>query len=326
MKKKTKIAIVCVSAFLAILFIALMIYYFGASFPQFNKLSNKEFNIPGLDTHFCPQGLTYNNNHEVFMVSGYMSNGDPSRVYFVKNNEDYAYKFVTFTLNNEKFTGHVGGVATHQNYGWLASDKKVYRFSLTDALNAENGTAIEIIDSFETNNGADFILTDNNKLIVGEFYREKNYATEESHKIKTDNNKINPAISFIYTINQDNLGGVESVNPEAAISSIGLVQGMTFTKDGNIVLSTSYSLPASKLYVYNNVLNKPATKTFNINNTDIPLYMLDDNELVKTIVAPCMSEEVVLKDNRVYVLFESACKKYKLFTRTRLTNVYSLDI
>lgn len=326
MKKKTKIILSCVGAFLALLFVALMIYFFGASYPQFNKISQTEFEIPGLSTNFCPQGLTYSESHKVFMVSGYMSNGKSSRVYFINKGDKKANKFITFKLDGADYTGHSGGITTSGNYAWIAGDKKVVRFNLLDALNCPNGEAINLIDSFETNNGADYILTYNNKLIVGEFYREKKYPSPDSHKIKTSNNKTNPALSFIYTINEDNLCGVETTKPEAAISTIEKVQGMTFTKDGNIVLSTSYSLPDSKIYVYNNVLADNPTTTVNINNETIPVYMLDDNALVKTITAPCMSEEVVLVDNRVYVLFESACKKYKLFTRTRSTNVYSLDI
>ena len=54
--------------------------------------------------------------------------------------------------------------------------------------------------------------------------------------------------------------------------------------------------------------------------------MLDANAEVSRLKAPCMTEEIELVDGRVYVLFENACKKYKAFTRTRLYNVYSLDI
>ena len=54
--------------------------------------------------------------------------------------------------------------------------------------------------------------------------------------------------------------------------------------------------------------------------------MLDDNTLRAKLVAPAMAEEVVLVEDRVYVLFESACQKYKLVNRTRTTDVLSLDI
>ena len=39
-----------------------------------------------------------------------------------------------------------------------------------------------------------------------------------------------------------------------------------------------------------------------------------------------MSEEIAIKNNRVYILFESAGKKYKMFNRKQLKNVYSLSL
>jgi len=39
-----------------------------------------------------------------------------------------------------------------------------------------------------------------------------------------------------------------------------------------------------------------------------------------------MAEELVVHDGNVYILFESAAKKYRLFNRKKLTNVYSLPV
>lgn len=39
-----------------------------------------------------------------------------------------------------------------------------------------------------------------------------------------------------------------------------------------------------------------------------------------------MSEEIAIKDNSLYVLFENACNKYKYFTRDNLEYVFSLDL
>lgn len=323
MKTKTKVWLIVVGAVLAALFVALMVYYFGASFKAFDAVAQKEFSIPGLDTNFSPQGLTYDENHNTFLVCGYMSKGEPSRIYFVKKGENEANKYITLTINGEAYNGHSGGITTHGNSAWIVGDKHIYRFSLTDALALENGKALEIIDSRETGNGADFILTYNNRLIVGEFYREQNYPTPESHHITTESGAVNPALALMYLINPLNTCGI-SEKPVAGISMPKFVQGMTFTKDGKIVLSTSYGLPSSKLLIYNNVLTSLPTKSAEIGDQTLPVYMLEEPE--KTLEGPCMSEEIVLVDNRVYVLFENACKKYKLFTRTRLTNVYSLDI
>lgn len=324
MNIKAKVALIVVASVIAVLFIALMIYYFGATFKNFDAIAKQEFSIPGLDTNFSPQGLTYSEDNEMFLVSGYMSKGEPSRVYFIKKGDSKAEKYITLTQNGEAYNGHCGGITTSGEFAWIVGDKQIYRFNLADALATENGKSLEIIDSRETGNGADFVLTYNNQIIVGEFYRKQNYPTPESHHITTLNGKVNPALSFIYDLDEGATCGI-SEKPVAGISMPEFVQGMTFTKEGKIILSTSYGLPSSKLLIYKNVLGGETSKA-TIDGQELPVYMLSDVELEKTIEGPCMSEEIVLVDNRVFVLFENACSKYKMFTRTRLTNVYSLDV
>ncbi len=326
MSKKAKVSLIVVASVLAVIFVFLMVYYFGASYKQFDAVARQEFKIPGLDSKFSPQGLTYSEEQQTFVVGGYMSDGSPSRIYFVKKGENTAEKYITLTIDGEPYVGHCGGVAVDDDMAWICGDGKVFRFNFASALAIENETSLEIIDSFETGNGADFILTYNNKLIVGEFYRKQNYKTPESHHIKTSSGEVNPALSFVYSVNQSSECGVESTTPEASISMPGLVQGMTLTKNGDIVLSTSYGLSDSKLLTYKNVLGEATTHSAEIDSKTLPVYMLDSATLKSTLVAPCMSEEIVQVDGRVYVLFESACAKYKLFTRTRLKNVFSLDI
>ena len=96
--------------------------------------------------------------------------------------------------------------------------------------------------------------------------------------------------------------------------------------DDSIVLSTSYSLPASHIYKYENVLNSTTDKTFDYSGNNIPLYVLDKTNIEKDLVTPSMSEEIEIVDGRIYILFENACQKYRLFTREKLTNVYSIEL
>lgn len=136
--------------------------------------------------------------------------------------------------------------------------------------------------------------------------------------------KANYALGYLYSIDGEKQGGV--VDLEAVLSLPEKVQGLTLTAGGKLVLSTSYSIPDSKLLVYENVFKEETNKTFNYQGKEVPLYVLDDSKLAKKYTLPAMSEEIVLVRGRVYVLFESACNKYKLFNRTRTKNVYSLDI
>lgn len=324
---KTKRNLLIIGVVLALLVVILLVYYLGASYPAFYSIAEKEFNIPGLNTSFTPQGLTYSEKYNKFLLCGYMNNGSPSRIYIVDKESNETSGYFTLTIEGSSYNGHSGGIATDGDYAWISGEGTVYRFSLSSALSLENAQSLEIIDSFETGNGADFLVTYQNKLIVGEFFHKIFYKTPKEHHIETANKSINRALSFIYTINQDMPCGIEQAIPEAGISMPSKVQGMSFTKNGNIILSTSYALSDSKLFIYENVLNSQPTATATLSeNLTIPVYMLDSSTLLETLTAPCMSEELVLVEGRVYILFESNCSKYRIFTRTRLSHVYSIDI
>jgi len=58
----------------------------------------------------------------------------------------------------------------------------------------------------------------------------------------------------------------------------------------------------------------------------VDLWYLDNEALISKMNAPSMSEEIVFNNGRIYILFESASKKYKVFNRKQLKNVYSLPI
>ena len=99
---------------------------------------------------------------------------------------------------------------------------------------------------------------------------------------------------------------------------------MSITED-KIILSTSYSLPNSHIYTYENIINGTSTKqSFLGLDEEVDTYILDAPTSTKTL--PPMSEEITIKDDTLFVLFENACSKYKLFTRVNLTNVYSYNL
>ncbi len=299
-----------------------LVYYFGENYTSFYNTAKTEFEIPGLNEGFVPQGMEYEKTNDIFLISGYMANGSASRVYIIDNENEV--KYVTFNFENEPYLGHAGGV-TSDGYGlWLVGDSVVNYLHLNDLLNAENGDQISIISSFTAPNGADFVTTYDGKLIVGEFHREGNYSRDSSHEIITSSGKVNKAITFAYEIDNNNACGLKTFNPIFAISTTSLVQGMSITED-KIILSTSYSLPSSQILIYDNILNGTATKMhFNGLDEEVDTYILDTPTSSKTL--PPMSEEITIKDNSLFILFENACSKYKMWTRLNLTNVYSYNL
>ena len=100
--KKTK-TLVLLGSVLTLLFVTLMIYYFGATYPEFQKLSQKEFKIPGLETSFVPQGIEYDQTNDKFIVCGYMNNGSASRFYVIDGQTGETEKYFTLTSNLEDY-------------------------------------------------------------------------------------------------------------------------------------------------------------------------------------------------------------------------------
>jgi hypothetical protein len=63
-----------------------------------------------------------------------------------------------------------------------------------------------------------------------------------------------------------------------------------------------------------------------VNGASVPVYYLDSESLTDDITLPPMSEEIFVKDGRLYVLLESACKKYIFGNLIRGRHVYSYGL
>ena len=325
-KNKTKRRLIgCgVALFLLIaLFVFLIVWFFGASY-QSMKLFREEERIPYLKNGISPQGLCavpQNEEGYTLAMSGYMTNGSPSRICLMGEGKA---KYVTLTQDGEAVTTHFGGITASANYFLVASGTQMVRVSVSAILEAEDGASIEAYDWFETDINAAYCYFDyeTDKLYVGEFYRAGNYKTQESHHI-TVNGETNYAFIYEYDGDEGCAGGVANQTPAKAYSVRGLVQGVAFTKD-YIYLSTSYGLADSHLSIYS--ADIPQSGTAQVNRAEVPLYRLDSSVLQRKITLPCMSEEIFIKDGRLYILFESLCNKYKYFVRYRVDSVLSASL
>ncbi|MBP3431640.1 MAG: hypothetical protein J6K39_02170 [Clostridia bacterium] len=323
MSKSLKITTIVISCLFAVLSIVIIFWHFGEDFSKFYSQSTKEFAIPGLSTGFTPQGLC--EEDDKFYVSGYMSNGSASRIYVVDEAAHENDKHFTLTYKGQDYVEHAGGIATDGQFMWIVGDKHVNKIEFSDVESVENGGKIEIVERVESANGADFVTIENGNLWIGEFHKDGKYDTDEPHHIQTSDGKTNKAVSFCYDLATVNANGFTAATPIKALSTGSLVQGM-LVEGNKIVTSASYSLAKSILCTCENILTEDAAQEFDFNGTNIPLYVLEDKYIEKTILAPCMSEEIEFANGKVYVLFESACIKYGLITRESLRNVYSFKI
>ena len=80
-------------------------------FSEFYSQAEKSVKIPGLNEAFVPQGFAYNETLGAYLVCGYMSNSEQSRLYVVDGG-DGVYK--ELRLKNEDgsdYAGHAGGIS-----------------------------------------------------------------------------------------------------------------------------------------------------------------------------------------------------------------------
>ena len=327
MSKAWKITISIIASLLILIMGFLAVYYLWPWNKEFFDNAKKEWSIPGLDTSFTPQGLSKIQDQNKFLVSGYMSDGSASRFYVVDNESGEIIKYFTLSVDEREYTGHAGGIVSHGSSVWVVGDKCCYRFTLNDINNVDNGNKVYAKAWFKLEyNNADFVFANDGVLYIGEFYKAGKHETSEKHHMRTRSGEMNTAIVYGFDIDEQEKIGLSDIYPDLAISIRGLCQGMDMTSDGKFVMSTSYSLPDSNIYYYKDVLSEESHGTYRYGYDTIPLWYLDNEALISSTNAPAMSEEVAVHNGNVYILFESASKKYRLINRKRLYNVYSLPI
>lgn len=247
---------------------------------------------PGINDGFMCQGICVYEETNQFIVSGYMADGSASRLY-ITNFYNNSY-YVTIKVDGEDFYGHSGGVACFGENVFVVSDRTIFVLSLSDVLMAENGDSVNVIRKVGVNNSASFVYSDEHYLYVGEFHGAGPYKT--NNKYQTPDGE-NHAIVSRYS-------HYDLTKPNKVYSIRDKVQGICFTPDGKIVLSTSYGLADSVYYVYNESDCVYLEQTLD----GAPVYALTN--CIKELKGPAMSEGLDYYEGKVITLTESASNKY----------------
>lgn len=330
-KKKSKagkvilIIVACILG-VALLFVLGVRAYFRIPVAEYYKNSKKAFVIPGLNDGMTHQGLAYNDNE--FFITGYRSDGEASQVSIVDKESGKETKRVSLLdSDGNKFLGHVGGITVWENYIYVADSDGLIVYSSDDFKNAENGGTVKALGLFSTEAAGDklgvaFVHAEKGSIYVGEFYREANYPTPDSHKVTTAAGDKNTALIVEYKLDSSaKLGISEKVT--AAYSITGLVQGMCFDNEGRFCLSTSYATAFSHIYIYNEPARQGDITVF---GQIVPLYVLDSSNLRTDIKLAPMSEEIVNVDGKLYTMCESATNKYIFGKFTSARYCYATDL
>jgi len=305
MKKSLKIAAKVALIVLASL-LALIILVIGglniakfAIYKEYYSIKTDICKNPGLSDGFICQGIAASEKNGVILVSGYMKDHSASRIYITTlDNESH---YVTLKQGDKSFTGHAGGIAATESTVYIASDERIYTLPLRDVLNAQNGASVDVGEGVAVNNSASFVYTDDNYLYVGEFH--------DGGKYNINGHEYDTAEGTHYAIcSQYSLDDITA--PVKVYSIHDKVQGICFTPDGKVVMSTSYGLSSSGYYVYKLDGATDSGKTLD----GVPVYQPD--KLEKEIKGPAMAEGLDYYDGKVITLTESASNKYifgKLF-------------
>lgn len=262
---------------------------------------------PGLNDGFVCQGIAVSEENNVILVCGYMKDKTNSRIYVTDLYSNSYY--VELTRGGEKYTGHAGGLAITGDTVYIANAKKIYSFPLSSVLSASNGDIVDIGSGTKVNTNASFVYTDEEYLYVGEFHDGGKYGIE-NHEHETAEG-THYAICTKYALS-------DLETPIAVYTLRNNVQGICFTPNGKVVLSTSYGLTDTIYYVYD--LDSVADSGLTFDGA--PVYYLDDLE--KEIHGPAMGEDLDYFNGRIITLTESASQKYifgKFFGATKIVGL-----
>ena len=306
---------------LAVMIVVLAALHVGVTvvYTDFFGNADAAFRIPGLTTGFVPQGFHYLEEQDTWLISGYMKDHSAARIYI--RDAEGKTRFVHLTNGDgSAYDEHAGGVTVNGDYVYLPGRMGVDVLRLSDILEGETGKMIgKIPGEYDT----DCCTFYNGYLFVGDFYYPETYETPNNHRVTTPAGDENKAVIAVYKADQTAEFGIDPT-PVAAISIREKVQGIGFTEDGQIVLSTSYGFNDSQLWFY--APDEKRQGSVELMGGEVPLYYLDSENLVRSVDMPPMSEEVVCKDGKVYVLFESACTKYIYGNLIRGTHVYAYEM
>lgn len=328
--KAVRITVITLSIVLGVIIILLA----GAKifervrYREFYSNANKEFKMPGISDGLVQQGMEYVEEKDVFIICGYMANDSASRVYVVSSDGKVLSKTELKNADGSDYTGHTGGIEYYGNNLYITEGTKekgydggLDVFPLNEVL--EGKSEVKRLGRVKTYNNPAFCHIYNGYMFVGEFYRENDYETADSHRFTTPCGDKNNCLITVFKL--DNSQFNISKVPVAGITTPDAIQGMYMIGDRQIVLSTSWGLSTSKLYFYDMLYIESYDRTILVDDIPMSVYHLDSKCLKKTLELPPMAEEMVYKDGKIYVLNESASKKYIFGKFLSANNLYSYN-
>ncbi len=324
--------VLCVLAILVALFFLGVRLYFRLPVWDYYRASEHGFLIPGCSDDFIAQGITYDEEQNRFLVNGYQKDGTASPIYFVAPGARKPERLIRMALpDGSDYTGHAGGIAIYGDYVYVADGggHRLLVFAYQSICEAADGESVAAMGIFETAVsdtdyiGPAFVTVNGDRLVTGEFYRNPNYQTPDSHKITTLAGDYQQALAVVYQLDGQAEYGIIPT-PVLAYSLPDLAQGMCFD-GGKIYVSSSWGTANSHIYQYDRE-KLQLQGNIALLGTELPLYALDSAALLTDGVIAPMSEEIEIVDGRMYTMCESASNKYIFGKFTSGKWCYATDV
>lgn len=272
--------------------------------------SVKEFLIPGIDEGIVPQGIFYEEETDLFYLSGYKRGGRPSLLSVVDRKSGQITAWADL-LNEDGslFTGHSGSVSVFGDYVYVASTYDgLTVFRREELLQCRERGQIRAVGTVSLKAGgapmrASFVAIHDGYIIVGEFQHDLFAPSPRSHNFTTPAGETTKALAACYRLDEKQPLGID---PKAAMffTLPTMSQGICFDGETLFVCS-SLAIPLSKIYIYD--ASEPAA----IGEMDeAPVYALDSSVLKGSWSYPPMAEDLACADGKIYSISESASGSY----------------
>lgn len=305
---------------------------------EFNKHSEEGFIIPGLYEGFIPQGIFYEEENDIFLISGYYKDKvQPSRVIVVDGEGNFVKSVGCLTLKGNKATGHFGGIAAFKDNVYVATTSVTHVLSLSEILSAEDDGYVHIQKELYTDTTCSYVNVCDGVLYIGEFTditiddvkgATNIYTSKLGEKFFSRCNAFILDENGVCGIKADRIDEEGNLTPDFAVTTPFKVQGMTRLNDGSFVFTaSSTAITNSRVYKYRDVTKGEPDEIIEVNGVDVPLYYCDMFDKTGSYRVPTYLEEITLyKDGTVYIITESAASAYIKQSKNPIDNVLKWDI
>lgn len=305
---------------------------------EFNKHSEEGFVIPGLYEGFIPQGIFYDEENDIFLISGYYKEkAQPSRVIVVDGDGNFLKSVGCISKKGNMAYGHFGGIAVYKDNVYVATTGVTHVLSLSEIMAAEDDDYVLILEELYTDTTCSYVNVYDGVLYIGEFTdinaddikgATNVYTSKLGEKFYSRCNAFILDEKGVFGIKADKIDEEGNLTPDFAVTTPFKVQGMVRLADGSFVFTaSSTAITNSRVYKYKDVTKQEADEIIEVNGCEVPLYYCEAFDKTGCYRVPTFLEEITLyKDGTVYIITESAAALYIKESKNPIDNVLKWDI